>query len=145
MSFVLGRNAKVYYGTAGTALTTLTELNEVTEVTLNLEADELDVTTRSSGGQRAYLQGHRDFSPEITTRFKAGDAGQEALRDAYLDGSTVEIAILSGGKAVSGSEGPRCTMIVTNMTRNEALDGTLELVFSLKPAGALTYEEVTGS
>ncbi|GAF68119.1 unnamed protein product, partial [marine sediment metagenome] len=40
MAYVLGMNAKLYYGTAAAALGTLTEIDNVKDLTLALDAGE---------------------------------------------------------------------------------------------------------
>jgi len=56
-TFILGKDAKIYQGTAGGELGTLAGMDNVRDVTLNLEAGEADVTTRANSGRRATALG----------------------------------------------------------------------------------------
>ncbi|MBK9126275.1 MAG: hypothetical protein IPM13_00525 [Phycisphaerales bacterium] len=72
-SFILGMDAKLYYGTAGAAATTL--MGNVRNVTLNLEAGEADVTTRANSGWRATAPTLRECSVEFEMVWDPDDAG----------------------------------------------------------------------
>lgn len=122
MDFLLGMNAKVYFGPAGTALATLTELTNVQNVTLSLTAGESDVTTRANQGWRATAPTLREASVDFTMMWKPGDAGFAAVKAAFLASSTLALAVLTGDKATSDTEGPRGDWSITNFTRNEPLE-----------------------
>jgi hypothetical protein len=53
-TFILGKDAKLYHGTAGATATT--EISNVRDVTLTLEAGEADVTTRANSERWAEFQ-----------------------------------------------------------------------------------------
>lgn len=72
-SFILGMDAKLYYGTAGSAANTL--MGNVRNVTLNLEAGEADVTTRANSGWRATAPTLRECSVEFEMVWDPDDAG----------------------------------------------------------------------
>ncbi|MBK9127943.1 MAG: hypothetical protein IPM13_09095 [Phycisphaerales bacterium] len=72
-NFVLGMNAKLYYGTAG--VPAATEMANVRNVTLNLEAGEADVTTRANSGWRATAPTLRECSVELEMVLDPDDAG----------------------------------------------------------------------
>ncbi|MBK9126279.1 MAG: hypothetical protein IPM13_00545 [Phycisphaerales bacterium] len=72
-SFILGMDAKLYYGTAGAAAATL--MGNVRNVTLNLEAGEADVTTRANSGWRATAPTLRECSVEFEMVWDPDDEG----------------------------------------------------------------------
>ena len=121
-NYVLGMNAKIYQGAAGAALASLTEMSNVKDVTVNLEAGEADVTTRGNSGWRAKAPTLRECSIEFEMVWKPGDVGFEAVKTAYLAGTSLELAALDGGKAVSGSQGPKGSFSITAFSRKEALE-----------------------
>ncbi|MCY2927923.1 MAG: phage tail tube protein [Planctomycetota bacterium] len=121
-NYVLGMNAKIYQGAAGAALASLTEMSNVKDVTVNLEAGEADVTTRGNSGWRAKAPTLRECSIEFEMVWKPGDTGFEAVKTAYLAGTSIELAALDGGKAVSGSQGPKGSFSITAFSRKEALE-----------------------
>ena len=53
MAHVLSENAKLYYNSGSYASPTWVEICNVKDVTLSLEKDEVDVTTRCSGGLKS--------------------------------------------------------------------------------------------
>ena len=53
---------------------------------------------------------------------KPGDTGFEAVKTAYLAGTSIELAALDGGKSVSGSQGPKGSFSITAFSRKEALE-----------------------
>ncbi|MFI4860258.1 MAG: phage tail tube protein [Phycisphaerales bacterium JB063] len=126
--FLLGMNAKLYQGTAGAALDTLTEMSNVRDATLNLEAGEADVTTRGNSGWRATATTLRECTCEFDMLWKPGDAGFEAIKDAYLTSSPLRLAALTGAKSpdgiasVAGSEGVLADFSITNFSRSEPLE-----------------------
>src|SRR5512137_1633351 len=118
--FVLGMNAKLYYGAAGATATT--EMGNVKDVTLTLEAGEADVTTRANSGWRATAPTLRECTTEFEMVWKPGDTGFEALKTAFLNATTVGMAVLTDDKATIGAEGPRGNWSITNFTRKEPLE-----------------------
>lgn len=120
--FILGMNAKIYYGTAEANLGDLIELTNVRDVTLTLDAGEADVTTRANSGWRATAATLRECSIEFEMVWKPADAGFVAIKTAFLAGSTLELAALDGGKAVAGSQGPKGSFSITSFSRPEPLE-----------------------
>lgn len=141
---ILGKECKVYYGAKDAALIALSELLHVKDASPSLEAGEADVTTRSSGGWREKLSSLKDLSADIEIIFHAGDAGYKALRDAYLNGTTLCLALLTGANDEAGAEGPRFNASVSKMDRGEGLEEGVTVKFSVKNAGFLAWEEVSG-
>jgi hypothetical protein len=121
--FVLGMNAKLYYSaTAGTVLGSLTELSNVKDLTLNLTAGEADITTRGNSGWRATAQTLKEAELTFQMVWKPGDAAFEAIRDAFLNNTTVELAVLDQARGTSGAQGPKASWSITNFTRTENLE-----------------------
>ena len=121
-TFLLGMNAKIYQGPAGTALASLTEMGNVKDVTLTLEAGEADVTTRANQGWRATAPTLRECTAEFEMLWKPGDDGFDAIKTAFLTSSTIRLAVLTGDRTASGTEGPLGDYAITNFSRNEPLE-----------------------
>ena len=145
MDFVLGKDCKVYHGAADAALSTMTELSIIKEASLDCEVGEADVTTRANGGWRATAATLRDLSGELTLVYKGGDAGYEALRDAWLGGSVLELALLTGDKSATGSEGPKGNFSVTKFSRGEPLEEGVTISATVKLTKFAEWVEVSGS
>jgi len=143
--FVLGMDCKVYYGAAGTALASLTELTQVRKAGFSGETGEADVTTRGNGGWKASASTLRSLSGEMEIVFKPGDAGYEALRDAWKGNTLVSLAVLTGGSTVAGSEGPHGDFAVTGFNRSEELEEGVVVSVTVKLNKFTAWIEVAGS
>ena len=140
--FLLGMNAKIYQGVAGAALNTLTEMGNVKDVTLNLEAGEVDVTTRANLGWRATAPTLRECTAEFEMLWKPGDAGFDAVKTAFLTSGALRLAVLTGDSAVSGTEGPLGDFSITNFSRNEPLEEGVTVNVTAKLAVFAEWVEV---
>ena len=136
MAVKLGLDAKLYRNT-GTYITPTWDLiGNVKDVTLNLESGEADVSTRGNNGWRATVGTLKDASIEFEMVWDTGDMDFSAIRDAYFNNTTVELAVMDGlitGTGSSGSQGLRATCRITNFSRNEALEEALTVSVTAKP------------
>ena len=138
--FVLGMNAKLYYGAAGGSAAT--EMGNVRDVTLTLEAGEADVTTRANLGWRATAPTLRECTAEFEMLWKPGDAGFDAVKTAFLTSSSIRLAVLTGDRAASGTEGPLGDFSITNFSRNEPLEEGVTVSVTAKLAVFAEWVEV---
>lgn len=102
-AFLLGMNAKMYYGAAGGPANTL--ITNVRNVTLSLEAGEADVTTRANQGWRATVATLRECTVEFEMVWDPADAAFAAIRTAYLPpGGLIALKILDreNGQGIDG-------------------------------------------
>lgn len=121
-SFTMGKDAKIYQGTAGGALAALTEMSNVKDVTLTLEAGEADVTTRGNSGWRATAPTLRECTAEFEMLWQPGDSGFDAIKTAFLAGTTLELAPLTHDRDNALAQGPKGSFSITSFTRNEPLE-----------------------
>ena len=133
MGVKLGLDAKLYRNTGTHAAPTWTEVKNVKDVTLNLEAGEADVTTRGNNGWRATVATLKDASVEFDMVWDTDDTNFAAFRDAFLNHTAIEVAVMDGDITVAGSQGLRATCMVTNFTRNEALEEAITVSVTIKP------------
>ena len=124
--FVLGMNAKLYYGVAGA--TAATEMGNVKDVTLTLEAGEADVTTRANQGWRATAPTLRECSVEFEMVWNPADAGFTAIKTAFLSAGMVALKILDQ----AGGQGPDGDFSITSFSRNEALEEAVTVSVTAK-------------
>jgi hypothetical protein len=141
--FVLGMNAKIYQGAAGALLTALTEMDNVKDVTLSLEAGEADVTTRANSGWRATAATLKECTVEFQMLWKPGDAGFEAMRNAFLNSTQVRLAVLTGDSDTADSEGPLGNFTITGFSRNEALEEGVTVDVTAKLAVFAEWVQIT--
>lgn len=134
MALVLGLDAKLYIDDeASYASPTWTLVNNVKDVTLNLEKADADVSTRGSGGWRATVGTLKDASVDFTMVWDTDDAVFTQIKDAFLNNTAVNIAVMDGLIETTGSQGFRAMMIVSKFTRNEQLEEALTVDVTVKP------------
>lgn len=133
MAHVLSQNAKAYRNTGTYASPTWSEITLIKDLTLNLSKDKADVTTRSSGGWKEFVDGLKDGSVEFSHLWDTADAHFTAMRTAFTANTSIEVLVLDGGSAVVGSQGLRATMMVESFTRNETLGEALMVDVTLAP------------
>ena len=126
--FVLGMNAKLYYGAAGSSAAT--EMGNVKDVTLTLEAGEADVTTRANLGWRATAPTLRECTAEFEMVWDPTDAGFTAIKNAFLTAGLVALKILDQ----TGGQGPDGDFAITSFSRNEALEEAITVSVTAKLA-----------
>ena len=133
MAHVLAEDAKFYYNTGTYGAPSWTEIGNVKDLTLNMNKDETDVTTRSSGGFKEYVDGLIDASLEWGMLWDDNDAAFTAIQNAFFNKTAVEFAAMDGDIATSGSEGLRVTCMIKDFTRNETLGEALMMDVSARP------------
>jgi hypothetical protein len=136
MAVKLGLDAKLYRNTGTYAAPVWNEVKNVKDVTLNLEAGEADVTTRGNAGWRATVATLKDASIEFEMVWDSADDDFAAIRDAFLNRTPIELAVMDGDITTTGSQGLRASCIVTNFSRNEALEEAITVSVTVKPTYA---------
>jgi TP901-1 family phage major tail protein len=109
-------------------------MGNVRDVTLTLEAGEADITTRANSGWRATAPTLRECTAEFEMVWKPGDAGFDAVKNAFLTSATLELAILDQDKATTGAQGPKGSFSITSFSRNEALEEAITVSVTAKLA-----------
>ena len=150
MGFKLGMNAKLYRGDAlltgsddaAVDAVTWTEITNVKDVTLNLDTGEADVTTRANNGWRATAATLKDGSVEFEMVWDTADAGFAALKDAWLGGAEIAMAVMSGGITVENEEGLVTNFTVTNFSRSEPLEEAITVSVTIKPSSQTQWYKV---
>lgn len=150
MSKKLGKDAKCYYNatpvtTTPTAGDFTLLLDNITDLNTNLETGEADVSTRGSGGWRQTLSTLKDGSIEFTMMHDEADVAYQAFRDAWLNGTEIAVAAMSGLIATAGSEGLASNFTVTNFSRGEPLEEAMTVNVTIKPSSHTTWLEVGGA
>ncbi len=141
MGIRLGLDAKLYRNTGTYAAPVWVEMPNVRDVTLNLETGEADVTTRGNSGWRATVATLKNGSVEFQMVWDTADAGFTAIQQAYFNNTTIEFAVMDGDITISGNQGLRATMGVTNFSRKEGLEDAITVDVSIKPAYAANAPE----
>jgi len=132
--FSLGKDAKLYWGATDAVIGAMTELTSVKDVTLNLDAADVDVTTRANSGWRASAAGLKECTVDFDLQQIPlnADTAFVALRTAFLAGTTVELAILDGAKGTSNVQGPKGNFSITSFSRKEGLEDSIIISVTAK-------------
>lgn len=109
------------------------EMPNVKDLTINLETAEADVTTRGNNGWRATVATLKDGTIEFQSVWDRDDDDLQAMFDAFLNRTSIEVLALDGPVSESGSEGLRATVMVTKFTKEEPLENAQMVSISLKP------------
>jgi hypothetical protein len=142
MAHVLAEDAKLYYSTSSyeanpaDPATYWTEICNVKDLTLSLEKDEIDVTTRCSGGFKEYADGLLDANVTFNMLYDPADTAFTALQTAFFNKTSVEFAVMDGAlPAPSGStsQGLRASCMIKSFSRSESLGEALMTDVAIRP------------
>lgn len=137
-AFILGKDAKLYIGTAGPpadAIGAMTEVTIVRDLTMNLEAGEADITTRGNSGWKATAPALREATLDFEILWNPEDANFNIIRNAFLnvgDVNIVEFAALDQDRSVSGAQGIKASFSITSFSRSEPLEEALTVSVTAK-------------
>jgi len=92
-------------GTGGAVKLGANKIAELSNWSLDLGADDIDVTSFDSQGWKEYLAGLKEWSGSIEGNLKTGDTnGQKAILQAWLAGTTLTFTFeVSSGVTFQGS------------------------------------------
>lgn len=133
MPALIGADCKLYRntGTYGTPVWDLIDI--VKDVTLSLESGEADATSRATNGWKVDLPGLKSASVEFDVVWDTGNTDFTTLQTAWLNKTSVDIAVLDGLAATAGSQGLRAPMGVFSFSRKESLEEAVMASVKLKP------------
>lgn len=149
MSSKLGIEMKLYRNTGTTQSPTWVELTNVKDLTIDFSKGEADVTTRGSGGWKAYRGTLKEFSLEFQMVYDPEDESFEAIEDAFMDNTALDLAIADGDIDTNGTRYIRTACEVFAFKRGEAnedavmYDVSLKRTFSSTPPTFVTVGEGT--
>lgn len=138
MAIVLGLSGKLYKNTNTYASPTWVLIPNVQDLELKIEGDQFEVSQRAGGGWKEFV--NTLFDAEITFNMPYNPAdtiltGLQTL--ARPGGATVELLVLDGLVATSGSQGLRATCAIkTGSGRSEKLSEAMTVAFTAKPSPA---------
>jgi len=126
-TFILGKDAKIYRGASGAVLAACVEMSNVKDVTINMEDGVVNVTTRASGRFKSQAPTIGELSIEFDMLWKPADLGFQAIKDAYLNKTPLELAALDQDKDVAGAQGPKGSFYITSFSRSEPLEEAISV------------------
>ncbi len=152
MAFVLGMNAKMYYGDAliaGTGEAAVeavnwTEQTNVKDASINLETGTADITTRANSGWRATAATLKDGSMEFEMVYDTSDAGFAAIQAAFMASTEISLMHLDGDESTTGSEGLASNFTISNFSITANLEEAMTVSVTAKPSSYTQWYEQTG-
>lgn len=129
----LGLDCVLHFNSGTYAIPTWGSVDNAKDVKLNLEAGESDASRRASAGWKETLTTLKDASIDVEMVYENGDADYETLRDAFLNGTVLDVAAMDQDIANSGAEGLRMQAKVASLSRDEGLENTVMLSVKLRP------------
>jgi len=154
MATKVGYEGALYYnsGTSGSPI--WVEIDTTRDVTLNMSANDVDDTSRTTNGWRSRLQGLKEWGADFEMVYNTANTAWQKVREAFIDGTVIEILILDGDISVDDNEGLRGNAFVTDFTKEEPLEdvqsnstsfvGNGEPTWVVSSGGAVTAKD-TGS
>lgn len=140
MATVRGLDCKLYYNTTAPTPAAVPDSGvgwvlaaNVKDVDLDGSTDQADVTTRNNNGWKAARATLKDGSITFSMVYDTSDAAFTAFKDAWEDGTTIGVEMLSGVRTVQATVGLRAEMSVTNFRLRQPLDGVMEVDVTVTP------------
>lgn len=121
-----GKSGSVYVGANKVA--------EISNWSLDIGADEIDITNFDSDGWKEFLAGLKEWSGNAEGNWKMSDTnGQKALQDALLGGTTVALELrLDANNKYAGDA------FITGISIESPNDDKIPVTFDFRGTGALT-------
>jgi hypothetical protein len=132
---MLGFNAVLYRNTGTYGTPVWVALNNVVDLTLGDEMDEVDVSTRGSGGFSQYEPGMRNLDLTFQMLNRAADADVAAIRTAYNNKAAIDMQVLDNLIANDGV-GIRASWKVFQFPSGQELRGAQTFDVVMKPCYA---------
>jgi len=127
-TLLLGKDAEFCYGTAGVEATSV--VPNVTDVSLELSTDEIDTTTRDTGGFKTAAVTLKSVSVNLTMFAEASSSAYTAFVNAWTNQTAISIRVLDK----ASGRGLRCDANVMNFSRKEGIGDVISHDVTLKPA-----------
>ena len=105
--------------------------------TLTMEADTIDVSNKNDFGWASTIGGAKSWSVSCDGQFMADDAGQQALFDAFVAGTEVDIEMKNTAESVYFAG----KAAITSLEVDAQFDDVCTLSMELQGIGALTVDK----
>lgn len=105
--------------------------------TLTMEADTIDVSNKNDYGWASTIGGAKSWSVSCDGQFVADDAGQQALFDAFVAGTEVDIEMKNAAESVYFAG----KAAITSLEIDAQFDDVCTLSMELQGIGALQVDK----
>ena len=128
-----GYTAHIYYNTGSYGSPTWSAIDIITDPDLPMKFDEIESTTRASGGVKEFEPGLIDLGFSCKIKSDESVTAYTALETAVLARSSVDIMVLDGGSTTNGSRGYRFDAKIFDWGQPQAIADELYNTLVLKP------------
>ena len=133
MAVTRGLDLLVYAGTGGSKQA----IGGQKGCTLTMEADTIDISNKNDFGWASTIGGAKSWSVSCDGQFVADDAGQQALFDAFVAGTEVDIEMKNTAESVYFAG----KAAITSLEVDAQFDDVCTLSMELQGIGALKVEK----
>ena len=129
VTYRLGRNCKLYEGTAGAEATT--EVTHAADVATNGTRERINITDRQLAalGFNGYASGLADLTITIQARRVANDAAVGAIRTAFKSASPISLKVLNGATG----EGVKGDFVISDYNESQPINGAVDISITAYP------------
>ena len=105
--------------------------------TLSLEADTIDISNKNDFGWASTISGAKSWTVSCEGQFIADDQGQQALFDAFVAGTDVQVEMKNAAESVYFAG----KAAITSLEVDAQFDDVCTLSMELQGIGALAVEK----
>lgn len=105
--------------------------------TLNMSADTIDVTDKTSDGWRTSMAGLKEWSIDNDVFYTIGDESNKLLLDAFVNSETITVTIRVGNDDEVGGTTFEGEAYITDFPMDFAMDNAVSVSMGLSGASAL--------
>ena len=134
MAVTRGLDLLVYAGTSGGSKQAI---GGQKGCTLTMEADTIDISNKNDFGWASTIGGAKSWSVSCDGQFVADDTGQQALFDAFVAGTEVDIEMKNTAESVYFAG----KAAITSLEVDAQFDDVCTLSMELQGIGALKVEK----
>lgn len=133
MAVTKGLDILIYAGTGGSKQA----IGGQKGCTLTMEADTIDVSNKNDFGWASTIGGAKSWSVSCDGQFVADDAGQQALFDAFVAGTDVDVEMKNAAESVYFAG----KAAITSLEVDAQFDDVCTLSMELQGIGALKVDK----
>jgi hypothetical protein len=112
------------------------------DVTLTTDTDEVDITTRDSGGFTATIATNKSSTIEFEAIWRPTDAVFGFIQEAWEDNLEIAVMALDGLFATTGSQGLIGNFTVPGFSRSEPVGDVMKVNVTLKGSSFISWYTV---
>lgn len=130
----IGLNCTLNRNTATYGSPTWSPVTIVRDLTLDIEQGVTEANSRGNQAWEVSLLTRKKASVSFDILDKPTDTNFEAIRDAFLNKTALDMAVLDEAVATVGAQGLRADWAITKFSRNEPQEGVVTYSVSMIPA-----------